>query len=127
MIGELMRKLLGLKPGDPLPEPELSSAAEVATAPDGIIPGMCQRDPNAIVFSYLAGRCANGAERDGGTLYHAVRGWRALCGAEPGRASAGWSSHLGTKATCPRCLAKLARIERKVGGRQGSCMAQREA
>ena len=70
------------------------------------------------VFTYLTGRCANGAERDGGTLYHAVRSWRALCGAEPGRTSAGWSSHLGTVATCPRCLAKLARMERKADGKE---------
>lgn len=124
MIGDLMRKLPGLKPGDPLPEPEPSPVAEVGTGTVGIIPGMCQRDPHAIVFSYLAGRCANGAERDGGTLYHAVRGWRALCGAEPGRTSAGWSSHLGTTATRPRCLRKLARSERKANGTQDAGTSQ---
>lgn len=52
----------------------------------------------------LSGRCSNGAERDGGAVYHAVAGWRAACGAEPGRRSAGWSQHAGEAVTCPRCL-----------------------
>lgn len=58
----------------------------------------------------LAGRCANGAERDRGVIYHAVeRGqWAALCGREPGRTSAGWSDWKGSAVTCPRCLKKLA-------------------
>jgi hypothetical protein len=63
--------------------------------------------------SYLAGRCANGAERDGGTRYHAipVGSWKALCGAEPGRRSAGWSENGFTQShevTCPRCPRKVA-------------------
>lgn len=58
----------------------------------------------------LAGRCADGAERDGGSLWHAVpaRAWKALCGAEPGRRSAGWSQRVGDAVTCPRCARKLA-------------------
>lgn len=65
----------------------------------------------------LTGRCANGAERDSGRLYHAVPddGYIALCGAKPGRRSAGWSSHLGTEVTCRRCLRKLM----KNGGERG--------
>lgn len=57
----------------------------------------------------LAGRCANGAERDGGSIWHAVRhqAWAALCGAAPGRRSAGWSTHVGEYVTCPKCLRKL--------------------
>lgn len=57
----------------------------------------------------LAGRCANGSERDSGARFHAVPGtsWRALCGAEPGRRSAGWSEHAGPAVTCPRCLRKM--------------------
>jgi hypothetical protein len=57
----------------------------------------------------LMGRCADGAERDSGTRYHAVpRGaHRAVCGAEPGRRSAGWSSHAGAAVTCARCVARL--------------------
>jgi hypothetical protein len=58
----------------------------------------------------LAGRCANGAERDGGTLFHAVPAgkWDALCGAHPGRRSAGWSQYAGDGVSCPKCLRKLA-------------------
>jgi len=61
----------------------------------------------------LAGRCSNGFERDGGARFHAVpaddRGvaYVALCGAKPGRRSAGWSSYPGEAVTCPRCLRKL--------------------
>jgi hypothetical protein len=56
----------------------------------------------------LAGRCANGNERDGGKQFHAVE-WpkgRALCGAKPGRLSS-WSEHNGDAVTCPRCVARL--------------------
>ncbi len=63
----------------------------------------------------LAGRCANGSELGHGTRWHAVpideRGmrWAALCGAQPGRRSAGWSSWFvrGQAVTCPRCLKKM--------------------
>lgn len=59
----------------------------------------------------LAGRCANGSELDHGTRWHAVKPgeYRAVCGAKPGRRSAGWSSYttLGQIATCPRCIKKL--------------------
>jgi hypothetical protein len=57
----------------------------------------------------LAGVCADGAERGGGTVFHAVAvgAWRAACGAEPGRRSAGWSDSAGDAVTCPRCLRKI--------------------
>ena len=57
----------------------------------------------------LSGRCANGAERDSGALWHAIHNghWAAMCGAKPGRRSAGWSSHIGTEITCRKCLRKL--------------------
>jgi hypothetical protein len=55
----------------------------------------------------LAGRCADGFERGKGSRYHAVNGYVALCGAKPGRRSAGWSSHAGVAVTCPKCLRKL--------------------
>ena len=56
----------------------------------------------------LAGRCRHGAER-GGVVYHAVptEEFKALCGAEPGRLSAGWSEYGGDAVTCERCLKKL--------------------
>ena len=57
------------------------------------------------------GRCANGAERGKGFVYHAVEHncWRALCGTQPGRQSAGWQNEPEPieKVTCPRCLKKL--------------------
>ena len=33
-----------------------------------------------------------------------VAGYVALCGAKPGRRSAGWSDHDEPAATCPRCI-----------------------
>lgn len=58
----------------------------------------------------MLGRCANGSERDGGTLYHAIREDRlseaAVCGAKPGRRSVGWSDQYQKPidaVTCPRC------------------------
>lgn len=56
------------------------------------------------------GRCANGAERDRGTQWHAVQyGFlAALCGTTPGRRS-DWSLHTGGAVTCPRCLRKIVR------------------
>ena len=60
----------------------------------------------------LAGRCANGSELDSGMRWHAVAdGYAALCGAKPGRRSAGWSSWYvkGQEVTCPRCLKKLSK------------------
>lgn len=62
----------------------------------------------------LAGRCANGSELGSGTRWHSVPvdSWKALCGAQPGRRSAGWSVWYikGQEVTCPRCLKKLSRI-----------------
>lgn len=65
------------------------------------------------------GRCANGAQRDSGTLVHAVpteQDWGdftpALCKAVPGRRTPGWvESHIEVSApTCPRCLRKLEQL-----------------
>jgi len=59
---------------------------------------------------YLAGRCHDGRQQDGGYRWHAVVGWKALCGAEPGRRSAGWApweprteEEKNHEVTCPRC------------------------
>jgi hypothetical protein len=61
------------------------------------------------LFLRLMGRCRDGAERDSGTRFHAVRVgcWSAICGAKPGKRSAGWSSHQGTEPTCPLCRDQL--------------------
>ena len=57
----------------------------------------------------MAGSCRNGFERDSGRRFHAVPkdDYRAVCRAEPGRRSVGWSTSPGDKVTCPRCLARL--------------------
>lgn len=66
----------------------------------------------------LTGRCADGAERDGGRKIHAVMVEpglglptpcyaTALCGAKPGRLSNGWVEVDGPETpTCPRCRAR---------------------
>ena len=70
----------------------------------------------------LAGRCANGYERDQGARVHAVpysdtlarNGYAihaAECGAKPGPRSAGWSLRTHMQPTCPRCLARLAKAK----------------
>lgn len=66
------------------------------------------------IVARLVGRCADGAQRGGGTRTHLVpmgtAFGRALCGAKPGRLSSGWSAVDGPETpTCPRCLAKAAR------------------
>jgi hypothetical protein len=70
----------------------------------------------AAVFSRkLAGTCSNGFERGRGARYHAVPLMgddytsRALCGAKPGRRSAGWQDPSAHPVTCPRCLARIAK------------------
>jgi hypothetical protein len=68
---------------------------------------------SALRLLRLGGRCANGAERDGGTLVHAVpvTSNRALCGKTHGRRSAGWFAADGATApTCPRCARKAATL-----------------
>jgi len=66
----------------------------------------------------LSGRCANGAERDGGHVAHVVFAdparlgapqWGlAACGVMPGRLSAGWSEVDGAEVpSCPRCRRQL--------------------
>ena len=63
----------------------------------------------------LGGRCADGAERDGGTLIHVVPSTsiRALCGVTYGRRSAGWFEVDGPEQpTCPRCRRRAAAAAR---------------
>lgn len=62
----------------------------------------------------LSGRCANGAQRDGGKLVHAMYAPAssfdpAVCGARPGRLSgAGFCEvPVGSVVTCKRCLKLL--------------------
>ena len=57
----------------------------------------------------LDGRCANGYERDGGDIYHAVVDdeEKAICGAKPRSRSAVWGAWDGENITCEKCLKKL--------------------
>lgn len=78
----------------------------------------CADDVFFIRIRYLVGRCANGAERDKGRLWHAINKQRALCGAKPGRRSAGWGpfppirkGEVPERPTCKKCLRKLNKIE----------------
>lgn len=75
-----------------------------------------------IAAHYKIGRCANGAERDGGYVRHAIEdgSWVALCKAKPGRGSAGWSHEAepADRVNCPRCLKLLSRGSN--GGKNGS-------
>lgn len=66
-----------------------------------------------VIAAYLAGKCANGAQRDGGRVIHLIVNsempWgRAACGARPGvRRGNGWAPAApGVQPTCPRCLRK---------------------
>jgi hypothetical protein len=76
--------------------------------------------PAMPVIARLTGRCANGAERDGGRRSHVVLTPRrqpqwetALCGATPGRLSNGWVEVDGAEQpTCPRCRTKADRLQR---------------
>jgi hypothetical protein len=60
----------------------------------------------------MLGSCRNGNESDKGFRIHAVEGWAALCGKEPGHRSAGWQLYPDrvlplSQVTCPRCKARL--------------------
>lgn len=72
----------------------------------------------AFLPASLAGRCANGYERDQGPRVHAVpysqelerNGYvltPAACGAKPGARSAGWSYYGLRPVTCPKCLQRV--------------------
>lgn len=97
-----------------------------ATSPAA--PAAVEREPAAPVVEkpavparsfdvrYMAGKCANGAHRDAGPLYHAVicnpRVYptvdKALCGRSP---ALQWSDHReGQAVTCPKCLKALKRL-----------------
>lgn len=60
----------------------------------------------------LAGRCSNGFERDGGREAHALpnTSWVAVCGAAPGKRSAGWSSYDETEIICAKCVEMIERL-----------------
>jgi hypothetical protein len=67
----------------------------------------------------LTGTARNGAERNKGRLVHAILSetapgypcfLTAVCGAVPGRTSAGWNEIDAPEVTCPKCQKRLAAI-----------------
>ena len=108
--------------GDPAQCVELAPAHHCADgcgltvdAPKDICPD-CQQDWGRMYrIRRLTGRCANGAERDGGSRWHAINPatHKSLCGAKPGRRSNGWGWEHGDDVTCPRCLAVIESAERR--------------
>lgn len=108
-----------------LPEPPACAGIgcqNSVTKPGDFCP-ICQRDlARGYQVLSLAGRCANGLERDHGSLWHAVPlgEQRAMCKERPGRRSAGWSSWTpeNQPVTCPRCLKKIAAQNAPYEGRE---------
>ncbi len=79
-----------------------------------IAPKQIEPETRIYVGAYKAGRCFNGAHRDGGTIVHLVPeepkgtnfwGDAALCGTKPGARGYGWAS-TPMPTTCPKCLLK---------------------
>jgi hypothetical protein len=118
---DIICKKLGVEPqpvGDyvePLRCAECHEASD-AVKYDGDICADCAEDfGRGYKIRQMAGRCANGAERDHGARWHAINAYtgKALCGATPGRRSAGWSMYRGESVTCPRCLAVIESADRR--------------
>ena len=60
-----------------------------------------------IKFRTLSGRCRSGSDLSGNI--HAVdwEKYKALCGKQPGRKSAGWGEWDKEAPTCPKCIKKM--------------------
>lgn len=103
------------------PRPMCDQCRDYAVMNYGDICEHCKREwSQSYRVMYKMGRLANGAALDAGTVYHAVElgmpeygVGAAFCGSKTGRRSAGWMRQTNQDVTCPRCLAKLARIERR--------------
>lgn len=62
-----------------------------------------------------AGRCFNGAHRDGGTIVHAIPNIsvngsnfnKAFCGTRPGIRGYGWNDTIEKPVNCEKCIKKL--------------------
>lgn len=104
---------------DPLPPPLRCRCHEIVEQINAA--GICDECQDTLNRGYeisqLTGRCANGAERDHGILWHArfldddgYPNRKAVCGQEPGKRSVGWSCHIpaGRQVTCKRCVRRLA-------------------
>ena len=63
----------------------------------------------------MTGQCRTGTDNRG-DIAHVVQAGAglygaALCGAKPRRAGNGWSDYTAHAVTCPKCAAKLAKLE----------------
>jgi hypothetical protein len=94
------------------PFPMCKKCRNFDVANDGDICEQCTRE-QAQGYEVMAmlGRLADGFQSDHGTRYHAVKfgSQRAMCGAQPGKRSVGWSEYHGKDVTCPRCIKKVQR------------------
>jgi hypothetical protein len=91
------------------PFPLCARCREINVVMDGDHCELCRKElEQGYEARTMTGRCANGAQRDSGVLYHAVRlgEWQAVCGAKHGRRSR-WSEYHGESVTCKRCLKRL--------------------
>lgn len=97
------------------PEPKPYCRFHIFDLVDDVCP-QCEEDKaRGYQVMILAGRAANGSQRDSGTRWHALREgeYKAICGATYGRRSAGWSSFikLHQPVTCPSCLKKISNLQ----------------
>lgn len=69
-------------------------------------------DETKYIVTYKAGRCANGVNASAGHVLHAIpeKSETALCGAVPGRQSAGWGWPQDAAPTCKRCQRKIKKV-----------------
>jgi hypothetical protein len=121
----IMQRIFELAEQTPQPEPQVlytvtpfpkcARCREFDVAMENDFCEQCTREQmQGYEVLVMLGRLSNGFESDHGTRYHAVKfgSHKAVCGAQPGRRSVGWTfdprGH-GKEITCPRCIAKLKR------------------
>ena len=64
-------------------------------------------------FTHLAGQCRTGSDRTGYVVHLLPEGnnWKALCGTEPGKRSAGWSEYTDQELTCVDCKSRFTQLQ----------------
>lgn len=107
--------------------PESAARPVTAESSAPLVPNASRWEPDVITINgrpfyrgHLTGRCADGAERDSGTLRHLLSvnehgslSYTALCGAKPGRRSAGWNVLPVRGRTWKECARCEKRAEKK--------------
>ena len=113
MLAELAERANAFEQGKLEPTPMCDCGNEVTSRGD-ICPRCLKERQQGYQVLTMTGRRANGGQLDAGRLYHAVGMDNvAFCGAKHGRRS-DWSMYHGDEVTCPRCLKRIASIERRV-------------